>query len=338
MTGTGLGVHDVTVRYGDVTAVDGVGLEVPCGQVLALLGPSGCGKSSLLRAVAGLEPLAGGAVTWDGVDLAGVPVHRRGFGLLFQDGQLFAHRDVAGNVGYGVARGRAGRGLKERRAGRARRVAELLDLVGLPGTARRDVASLSGGERQRVALARSLAPEPRLLLLDEPLSALDRVLRERLADDLRRVLTTTGATAVFVTHDQDEAFAVADRVAVMAAGRVLQVDTPDRLWRFPVSRQVATFLGYQAFVSPASAVARFFDLPDGVRSGDLALAPGALVLDPDGPLRGRVVRTTHRRGRTELTVVVAGVGEVSAWAPVGTTAVGEVPLRVDRTAVARTAG
>ncbi|MDR3069028.1 MAG: ABC transporter ATP-binding protein [Cellulomonas sp.] len=336
-TSSGLGVHDVTVRYGETTAVDEVSLAVPCGQVLALLGPSGCGKSSLLRAVAGLEPLAGGVVTWDGQDLAGVPVHRRGFGLLFQDGQLFAHRDVAGNVGYGVARRRAGRHA-ERRAERARRVAELLDLVGLPGTAHRDVASLSGGERQRVALARSLAPRPRLLLLDEPLSALDRVLRERLADDLRRVLTTTGATAVFVTHDQDEAFAVADRVAVMAAGRVLQVDTPDRLWRFPASRQVATFLGYQAFVDAQAPVARFFDGPHSGRTGDLALAPGALVLDPDGPLRGQVVRTAHRRGRTEVTVVVADVGQVTAWAAVGTAPAGEVSLRVDHAAVARTTG
>ncbi|MCL2848936.1 MAG: ATP-binding cassette domain-containing protein, partial [Micrococcales bacterium] len=193
---TGLGVHEVSVRYGPSTAVDQVSVSVPSGQVLGLLGPSGCGKSSLLRAIAGLEPLAGGTVTWDGHDLAGVAVHERGFGLLFQDGQLFAHRDVAGNVGYGVARTGALRGRRARRAGR---VTELLDLVGLPGTGRRDVSSLSGGERQRVALARSLAPRPRLLLLDEPLSALDRALRERLADDLRQVLVTTGATAVFVT-------------------------------------------------------------------------------------------------------------------------------------------
>ncbi|MCL2422852.1 MAG: ABC transporter ATP-binding protein, partial [Micrococcales bacterium] len=293
MSRSGLGVHEVSVRYGGTTAVDTVSLSVPRGQVLALLGPSGCGKSSLLRAVAGLEPLAGGSVTWDDEDLAGVPVHRRGFGLLFQDGQLFAHRDVAGNVGYGVGRGWGRR--RERRAHRAERVDELLELVGLPGIGHRDVASLSGGQRQRVALARSLAPGPRLLLLDEPLSALDRELRERLADDLREVLTTTGATAVFVTHDQDEAFAVADRVAVMAEGRVLQVDAPDRLWRHPASHQVATFLGYEAFVASDCPAARFFDVP---ATGDLALAPGALVLDPDGPLQGQVLRTSHRRGRT----------------------------------------
>ncbi|MCL2465747.1 MAG: ABC transporter ATP-binding protein [Micrococcales bacterium] len=326
MSRSGLGVHGATVRYGAVTAVDDVSLSVPQGQVLALLGPSGCGKSSLLRAVAGLEPLAAGAVTWDDEDLAGVAVHQRGFGLLFQDGQLFAHRDVAGNVGYGVERG-WGR-LRQRRRDRADRVAELLDLVGLPGTGHRDVASLSGGQRQRVALARSLAPRPRLLLLDEPLSALDRELRERLADDLRDVLTTTGATAVFVTHDQDEAFAVADQVAVMADGRVLQVNAPDQLWRSPASRQVATFLGYEAFVAADAPAARFFDVPG---TGDLALAPGALVLDPDGPLHGQVVRTAHRRGRTEVTVVVEGIGAVTAWAR--STPVGDTALRVNPEAV-----
>ncbi|HEY0187282.1 MAG TPA: ABC transporter ATP-binding protein [Cellulomonas sp.] len=240
-------MHGLVVRYpgtrgragtASVTAVAGVDLDVPAGQVLALLGPSGCGKSSLLRAVAGLEPSTAGVVRWAGADLRSVPVHRRGFGLVFQDGQLFPHRDVSGNVGYGLARGPA----------RARRVAELLDLVGLPGYQRRPVATLSGGERQRVALARSLAPSPRLLLLDEPLSALDRSLRERLADDLRAVLVATGTTALFVTHDQDEAFTVADRVAVMSAGRLLQVAPPEELWRRPADREVAEFLGYRTFL------------------------------------------------------------------------------------------
>jgi thiamine transport system ATP-binding protein len=290
--------------------------------VLALLGPSGCGKSSLLRAVAGLEPAAAGRVSWDGVDVSAVPVHRRGFGLLFQDGQLFAHRDVAGNVGYGLPRGPR----------RAAEVARLLELVGLPGAERRDVATLSGGERQRVALARSLAPRPRLLLLDEPLSALDRALRERLAGDLRVVLETTGTTAVFVTHDQDEAFAVADRVAVMAAGRLLQVDTPARLWAAPANRAVAEFLGYTTFLRvddplAGPVLAALASAPDG---GLLALAPGALVVrDPDaGPVPGGpasptavVTRVRARRGGTELSVQVEGLGEqlgeVSAAAPAG---------------------
>lgn len=234
----GLSVRGLVVRYPGrppVTAVDGVDLELEVGRVLALLGPSGCGKSSLLRAVAGLEPTAGGTVAWRDRDLAGVPTHRRGFGLVFQDGQLFGHRTVAGNVGYGLPRD----------ADRARRVAELLELVGLPGYQDRPVGTLSGGERQRVALARSLAPRPRLLLLDEPLSALDRALRERLADDLRDVLVATGTTALFVTHDQDEAATVADDVAVMSAGRLVQTGSPAQLWSRPADAAVARFLGYR---------------------------------------------------------------------------------------------
>jgi len=239
----GLAVTGAVVRYGatrrrpGAVAVDGVTLDVAAGEIVALLGPSGCGKSSLLRAVAGLEPLAGGTVAFDGADLAGVPVHRRGFGLLFQDGQLFPHRDVGRNVAYGLET----QGLPK--AERAARVTELLDDVGLAGYERRSVATLSGGEKQRVALARALAPRPRLLLLDEPLSALDRRLRERLAVDVRDTLKGTGTTAVFVTHDHDEAFTVADRVAVMDAGRLLQVDAPDVLLRAPASPRVAEFLG-----------------------------------------------------------------------------------------------
>ncbi|WP_082618109.1 ABC transporter ATP-binding protein [Oerskovia sp. Root22] len=252
--GRGLAVRDVVVHYPDpasskgpgTTAVRGVSLDLAPGEVLALLGPSGCGKSSLLRAVAGLEPVAGGSIAWDGRDLAGVPVHRRGFGLMFQEGQLFPHRDVAGNVAFGLQMA----GLK--RSAAAGRVAELLDVVGLAGYAQRPVATLSGGERQRVALARALAPEPQLLLLDEPLSALDRGLRDRLAGDLRAALVATGTTALFVTHDHDEAFTVADRVAVMDAGRLLQVAAPEDLWRAPASRRVAEFLGYQAFVALGS--------------------------------------------------------------------------------------
>ena len=315
--GAGLAVRDVVVRYGGgartdpgTTAVAGVTLDVAPGEVLALLGPSGCGKSSLLRAVAGLEPVASGSLAWDGADLAGVPVHRRGFGLMFQEGQLFPHRDVAGNVAYGIA------GLA--RAGRDARVRELLDVVGLAGYDRRAVATLSGGERQRVALARSLAPRPRLLLLDEPLSALDRGLRERLALDLREALRATGTTAVFVTHDHDEAFTVADRVAVMDAGRLLQVAPPEDLWRAPASRRVAQFLGYQAFV-PLDDPA-LVDLSAAAAGGRPAGAPHLLAVGPRGlrvvgPRRAggasglaerdaTVVGSVFRRGAVEVTVDV----------------------------------
>jgi thiamine transport system ATP-binding protein len=230
-----LQLHDVTVRYGAATAVRGVSVDVADGEVLALLGPSGCGKSTLLRAIVGIEPLASGRVAGDGVDLARVPIHRRGFGLMFQDGVLFPHRTVAGNVGYGL-----GRWDREASAGR---VAELLDMVGLAGYGGRRVATLSGGEAQRVALARALAPRPRLLLLDEPLAALDMSLRAALLADLDEVLRSTGTTAVFVTHDQAEAFAIADRVALMRTGQIVQIGDPDDVRAEPVDDQAARFLG-----------------------------------------------------------------------------------------------
>jgi thiamine transport system ATP-binding protein len=201
-----LEVDGVTVRFGDRVVLDEVGLTVDAGEVVALLGPSGSGKSTLLRVIAGLLVPDHGRVAWDGEDLRTVPTHRRRFGLVFQDHQLFPHRDVARNVGFGLSV--SGRPQAEIR----RRVTDLLDLVGLPGFERRGVASLSGGEAQRVALARALAPSPRLLMLDEPLGALDRELHDRLALDLRRLLKELGIAGLHVTHDRDEAGTVADRV------------------------------------------------------------------------------------------------------------------------------
>jgi len=225
------------VSFGATRAVDDVSLEVPSGTVMAILGPSGCGKSSLLRAVAGLEPLASGSVSFDGADLVRVPTHRRGFAMMFQDGQLFGHLDVAGNVGYALAR-------KGIRGSQARtEVDRLLELVGLAGYAARRPTTLSGGEGQRVALARALAARPRLLLLDEPLSALDRSLRERLATDLRHVLTETRTTAMMVTHDHGDAFTVADRTAIMRAGRLVQQGETAEVWAHPVDADTAHFLG-----------------------------------------------------------------------------------------------
>jgi len=201
-----LEVDGVTVRFGERVVLDQVGLTVGAGEVVGLLGPSGSGKSTLLRVIAGLLVPDRGRVAWDGEDLRTVPTHRRRFGLVFQDHQLFPHRDVARNVGFGLSV--SGKPQAEIR----RRVTELLDLVGLPGFERRGVASLSGGEAQRVALARALAPSPRLLLLDEPLGALDRELHDRLALDLRRLLKELGIAGLHVTHDRDEAGTVADRV------------------------------------------------------------------------------------------------------------------------------
>lgn len=291
---TGLTVTDATVTYATsgatVTAVDRVSLRVAPGEVVALLGASGSGKSSLLRAIAGLEPLAGGTVAWDGRDLAGVPTHRRGFGVIFQDAALFPTMDVGRNVGYGLTR--------LGRAERAARVAELLELVGLPGYERRRITELSGGQAQRVALARSLAPVPRLLLLDEPLSALDRGLREHLAEVVGQVLRATGTTAIHVTHDQDEAAAVADRVGVLHAGSLCQIAEPRALWRHPDDLTVARFLGYTPFVDAATAAALGLrDVPAGHLVG---LGGRSLVPDAAGPALPVERARPHRDGTEVL--------------------------------------
>lgn len=227
-------LSSLTVSYGETVAVDRVDLTVKTGEIMALLGPSGCGKSSLLRGIVGLEPSTGDILV-DGKSVQNVPVHLRRVGMVFQEAQLFTHRDVAGNIAYGL------RGLPKKEI--AARVTELLALVGLEGMGERSVTTLSGGQAQRVALARSLAPRPSVLLLDEPLSALDRVLRERLSGDLREILKAAEATAVYVTHDHDEAFTVADRVGIMDFGKLLQVGTPAELLARPADSAVAGFLG-----------------------------------------------------------------------------------------------
>jgi thiamine transport system ATP-binding protein len=302
-----LTVSGLSVHYGSLVAVSGVDLSVADGEVLALLGPSGCGKSTLLRAVAGLERPVAGRVCWDGVDLATVPVHRRGFGLVFQDGQLFPHRDVAGNVAFGLRM----HGVD--RDARGRRVSELLSLLGMDGYQGRRITELSGGEQQRVALARALAPRPRLLLLDEPLSALDRALREQLAVDLARVLRVSGATALVVTHDHDEAFTLADRVALMRAGRITQIGRPEEVWRRPVDEEEARFLGCSAFLPAvvhnglmrsALGEVRLDWAPEGVVT--LGLRPTALRVDASGPLSAEVIERVHRRDHVRLLVRLGG--------------------------------
>lgn len=281
----GLSVTGAEVRYGDLVAVDGVDLAVAPGEIVALLGASGSGKSSLLRGIAGLEPLSAGRVCWGADDLAAVPVHKRGFGMMFQDGQLFNHLSVEGNVGYGLFR--------EPKPVRRARVTELLGVVGLAGYGSRRVSELSGGQAQRVALARSLAPRPRLLLLDEPLSALDRNLRERLVGVLGDALRATGTTGIYVTHDQDEAFALADRVGVMEHGRLLQTDAPAVLWRHPTSRAVAAFLGYGPFV--AGSVSRRLGGPGAADDQLVGIGPVGLLTDPAGtPLP--VIEQRYQRG------------------------------------------
>lgn len=240
-----LQLEGVSVRFGeraDACALDRVDLAVAEHEIVCVLGPSGSGKSTLLRVVAGLQGVSAGRVLLGGADQAAVPVHRQGVGLMFQDHQLFPHRDVGGNVAFGLRMRGGGRGSKQAYEAR---VAELLELVGLPGARRRAVASLSGGEQQRVALARALAPSPRLLMLDEPLGQLDRGLRERLVVELRGLFSGLGTTVLAVTHDQGEAFALADRVVVMRDGRIAQAGSPLEVWERPASEFVARFLGFE---------------------------------------------------------------------------------------------
>ena len=234
-----LTVDNVTVRFGELAALDGVSLGLGPGEVVAILGPSGSGKSTLLRAIAGLEPIESGKIVFDGKDLGGVPVHLRGFGLMFQSYALFPHLTVADNVAFGLRmRNAADVEVPER-------VAEVLGWVGLERLAGRRVDRLSGGEQQRVALARTLAPRPPLVMLDEPVGSLDRMLRQRLVEDIRRLLERQEAAALYVTHDHDEAMAISDRVAIMRDGRIVQSGPYPQLAAAPADRWVAEFLGIE---------------------------------------------------------------------------------------------
>ena len=276
-----LAIESLTVSYGETVALDGVDLAVGDAEVVSVLGPSGCGKSTLLRAIAGLEPPRTGRITRDGQDLDGVPVHRRDVGLMFQDHALFPHRDVLGNVMFGLRM----HGVARTEAADLARAS--LAMVGLDGYEQRGVRELSGGEQQRVALARALAPEPGLLMLDEPLGALDRELRDHLADDLAGLFARLSVSVLLVTHDHDEAFALGDRVAVMAAGRIEQIGTPAEVWSTPETPRAARFLGWNVL---------------SLDGAEVAVRPEALTITSDGRLRGTVVSHTFRRDHFRVRV------------------------------------
>jgi thiamine transport system ATP-binding protein len=325
-----LEVQGATVHFGGLVALDHLTMSVDDGEVVAVLGPSASGKTTLLRAVAGLQGLDEGSIRWDGSDLAPVPPHRRGFGLVFQDFALFPHLDVGRNVEFGLRM----QGMAP--AARRRRAAEALARVELAGMERRPVATLSGGQAQRVALARALAPEPRLLLLDEPLGSLDRTLRERLTGELRRLLAGLGVTAIYVTHDQQEAFGLADRVVVIDAGRALQVGTPEELWRSPAGRQVADYLGLHNLLAAvveggrATTPAGPIPVPPGVATGParLLVRPGAFHLDPAGTIEG-IVRSRAFRGDDYSIEVETGGLVIEAVLPQAPRPGERVRLRVD---------
>ena len=261
-----LTVRNLNKRYPDGWTLDGVSFGVEEGEIACLLGPSGCGKTTLLRLIAGLERPDSGQVLVQGDDVTDSPPHLRGFGLMFQEYALFPHKNVLGNVAFGLRMAGLDKpAIKEQ-------VARALELVGLEGFLERDVNQLSGGERQRVALARSLAPQPCLLMLDEPLGALDRALRERLLEELPTILKRVGVTTITVTHDQGEAFAIADRVILMDAGRVMQQGTPEEVYREPSSAWVARFLGLANLLE-----ARVLG------EGRLDTALGAIEVETTGP-------------------------------------------------------
>jgi ABC-type Fe3+/spermidine/putrescine transport system ATPase subunit len=252
---TGLSIQSVSKSFGTTKALSVVSFEVQPKEVVALLGPSGCGKSTLLSLIAGLDSPDTGGIYWDGDSLGNTPPHQRGFGLMFQDFALFPHLNVEANVAFGLRIA----GLPAEEV--AKHTGQALELVGLPGFAHRDVNTLSGGEQQRVALARSLAPNPRLLMLDEPLGSLDRSLRERLVGDLRHILREMHQTAIYVTHDQEEAFTLADRIIVMNKGQVEQIGSPQEIYAAPASPFVARFL----------ELTNILDAEVKIRSGDRVL-------------------------------------------------------------------
>jgi len=239
-----LALNGITRRFGEHTAVDNISLEIAAGELLALIGASGSGKTTTLRIVAGYENPDSGRVMLDGRDITNLPPQKRGFGMVFQHYALFPHMSVEDNVAFGLeARGVA-------KATRVERAHTALDSVGLGSAGKRGIQSLSGGEQQRVALARALVIEPQILLLDEPLSNLDPTLRQATRDELRAMLHRVGVSALFVTHDQEDAFAIADRIAVIRRGKLLQVGAPEELYDRPASLGVASFIG-RATILPA---------------------------------------------------------------------------------------
>ena len=312
--GLGVSIEGLGAAYGSTTVLRDVSLGFVAGEILALLGPSGCGKTTLLRCIAGLETPTAGRIVIGDRDVTsgrGVAAEKRRVGMVFQEGALFPHKTVAGNVGYGVPRGE----------GRDERSTASLDLVGLADKAARMPGTLSGGEQQRVALARALAPQPGVILLDEPFSSLDAGLRWQLRSDVRRLLKGIGVTTILVTHDQDEALTFGDRVAVMRAGSIEQIGSPPDIYRHPMSPWVATFVG-EANVLDASFGADGADTAIGRVPSTLTTGVGHVLCRPEqmrlvtrGPATVSVTSYFGRDTRYEVDVPGAGALVVRSAGP-----------------------
>jgi len=306
---SGLKISQVSKSYNLEQVLDDINFRVPKGDIVVLLGPSGCGKSTLLSLIAGIEVPDEGEIFWNDKLIDGIPPHERGFGLMFQDHLLFPHRNVRDNVSFGLQMAH----WKEDKI--SQRVSDVLELVGLPEFTEREIDTLSGGEGQRVALARALAPFPKLLMLDEPLGSLDRILRERLAADLKKILKSSSQTALYVTHDHEEAYMIADQIIVMNRGRVEQIGDPETIYRYPESTFVARFLGLTNLI-PGTIITELdksyvktnigqFQIMNG-KNGPVTmlLRPDSmqLVSEPDSQISGLVEELTFR-GYTYQVVV-----------------------------------
>jgi len=276
---TFLRVEKLSSSYEGKPLLHNITFNLEKGEILCLLGPSGSGKTTLLRLLAGLEKEDSGTITFNQRNIQSIPSHKRNIGMMFQEYALFPHKNVGENVAFG---------LEIKRwtdKNRGKKVSEMLDIVGLKNFSHRSIDELSGGERQRVALARSLAPEPQLLLLDEPLGSLDRILRDRLAGEIRTILKNLHVTALFVTHDQSEAFSVADKVAILHDGKFEQFDKPENIYRTPVNTIVAGFLGFKNIIYGRFDKNEIFCSPLGrlhLAAGNTDRQDSALLIRPEG--------------------------------------------------------
>jgi len=297
-----LELKDIECRYRNLTVVENLNLHINAGDLVCLLGPSGCGKTTVLRAIAGFQPLHAGEIrlhdqriSYPGYTLA--PEKRR-IGMVFQDYALFPHMDVCSNISFG---------LRDLDGAERKRIAdEMLEVVGLGGMGSRYIHELSGGQQQRVALARALAPSPDLILLDEPFSNLDIEMRERLSNEVRQILKQQGTTAILVTHDQHEAFAMGDQIGVMSEGHILQRDTAYNLYHSPANRFVADFIGQGVFINGTAISPDTVETSLGTIKGDraydwekgnpveLLLRPDDIIYDPEGPLQARVIQRAFK--------------------------------------------